>query len=152
MSENLKFFKGNEADLPAAAPSNAGSIYHCEDTGNTYLSNGDQMILFSTSVGKKHPVYSNSELFTNYNQNSVGADNAFVTGLPSENWNTTQIICTGNNTYARVYEQSASYYSYKPGYYINSSKSYVSSSYCHTITFRLNANQLYHIKYQYYAS
>lgn len=53
MSENLKFFKGLERDLPVANPSNAGNIYHCEDTGNTFLSNGNSMILFASAVGRK---------------------------------------------------------------------------------------------------
>lgn len=35
MSEQLRFFKGNEENLPEIIEES--SIYHCEDTGNTYL-------------------------------------------------------------------------------------------------------------------
>lgn len=73
MSENLKFFKGSEMDLPVANPSNAGNIYHCEDTGNTYLSNGNSMILFASAVGRKE--LTGGAIFGDYGTNgALGAN------------------------------------------------------------------------------
>jgi hypothetical protein len=37
MSENLKFYKGLEKDLAQIIRIEPGAIYHCVDTGNTYL-------------------------------------------------------------------------------------------------------------------
>lgn len=39
MSEQLKFYKGNEADLNGLTLI-PGALYHCLDTGNTYLATG----------------------------------------------------------------------------------------------------------------
>jgi hypothetical protein len=48
MSEKLKFFKGIEADLPSSLI--PGAIYHCTDTGNTYLAtSATTKTLFSTN-------------------------------------------------------------------------------------------------------
>ena len=51
MSEQLKFFKGNETNLPAEVEQ--GALYHCEDTGNTYLGGEENKTTrFSSAVGK----------------------------------------------------------------------------------------------------
>ena len=50
MSDNLKFYKGLEQDLPRSNIQ-IGAIYHCEDTGNTYRGvSANTMELFSTSA------------------------------------------------------------------------------------------------------
>ena len=74
MSENLKFFKGLERDLPVANPSNAGNIYHCEDTGNTFLSNGNSMILFASAVGRKE--VTGGMIFGHYGSNGAMGENS----------------------------------------------------------------------------
>ena len=53
MSEQLKFYKGYENKLKEVVVE-SGSLYHCTDTGNTYLgdSNG-KLNLFSTTGGKQ---------------------------------------------------------------------------------------------------
>ena len=37
MSEQIKFYKGMESDLPARGAIEIGALYHCVDTNNTYL-------------------------------------------------------------------------------------------------------------------
>lgn len=50
MSDNLKFYKGLECDLPKSNIQ-IGAIYHCEDTGNTYRGvSANKMELFSTTA------------------------------------------------------------------------------------------------------
>lgn len=54
MSENLYFFKGLEANLPKE-DIKPGALYHCTDTGNTYLGKSEtEMTLFSTASGKQN--------------------------------------------------------------------------------------------------
>ena len=49
MSEQLKFYKGNESNLPSVFE--VGAIYHCLDTGNTYLATSATTTkLFATNV------------------------------------------------------------------------------------------------------
>jgi hypothetical protein len=40
MSDQLKFFKGNESHLPQSNVKK-GALYHCMDTGNTYQGNSN---------------------------------------------------------------------------------------------------------------
>lgn len=48
MSEQLKFYKGNETSLPSVFE--VGAIYHCLDTGNTYLATSISTLqVFSTN-------------------------------------------------------------------------------------------------------
>ena len=44
MSEQLKFFKGFETNLPQRDQIQVGALYHCVDTNNTYLGVGDFLI------------------------------------------------------------------------------------------------------------
>ena len=53
MSEQVQFHKGTEIYLPGANIDNAGHLFHCEDTKNTYLSNNGTMELFSSAVGAR---------------------------------------------------------------------------------------------------
>ena len=49
MSQQLKFYRGNENNLVNVSPED-GALYHCEDTGNTYLGNDtDGLSIYSTS-------------------------------------------------------------------------------------------------------
>ena len=100
MSDNLKFFKGNEADLPIANSGNAGSIYHCEDTGNTYLSNGDQMILFASAVGKTTSA-NHGEVFGDYTTNMATGANSAVFGSAGDTTLTTYLYKIDDYTYSR---------------------------------------------------
>ena len=50
MSEQLKFFKGNENALDSITKI-PGGIYHCQDTGNTYLAKDNgELELYSTTL------------------------------------------------------------------------------------------------------
>lgn len=60
MSEQIKFYKGLETNLPTGRatdenglitdPIEVGALYHCTDTGNTYRGIAiNQMELFSTA-------------------------------------------------------------------------------------------------------
>ena len=56
--ENLKFYKGLESNLDNIANIEPGALYHCTDTGNTYIgilvdAESDQRSfkLFSTASG-----------------------------------------------------------------------------------------------------
>ena len=57
MSDALKFYKGNESDLPALIAENkieVGAIYHCEDTGNTYRGvSTNRLTIFSSTIGRR---------------------------------------------------------------------------------------------------
>ena len=99
MSDNLKFFKGNEADLPIANSGNAGNIYHCEDTGNTYLSNGNEMLLFSSAVGKK--TGGGGEVFGDYSTNAAAGANSAVFGSAGDTTSTTYLYKIDDYTYGR---------------------------------------------------
>lgn len=49
MNEEIKFYKGNKANLPTSGV--PGAIYHCLDTKETYLCIADgSMVLFSTAL------------------------------------------------------------------------------------------------------
>jgi hypothetical protein len=51
MSEQLKFYKGLEKDLPTSRIE-IGALYHCTDTGNTYRGiSTTKMELFSNTIG-----------------------------------------------------------------------------------------------------
>ena len=52
MSEQLKFYKGLEGDLPVGSNIIIGALYHCTDTKNTYLgtSSGLELWASGTSV------------------------------------------------------------------------------------------------------
>lgn len=47
MAETLKFKKGNEASLPNVTPE-SGTLYYCEDTGNTYIGKDGILDLYSS--------------------------------------------------------------------------------------------------------
>ena len=50
MNENLKFYRGNEINLPKTNIE-VGALYHCEDTGNTYRGvSPTEMQLFSSAT------------------------------------------------------------------------------------------------------
>lgn len=104
MSENLKFFKGSEMDLPVANPSNAGNIYHCEDTGNTYLSNGNSMILFASAVGRKE--LTGGAIFGDYGTNgALGANSeSHGTGTYTESDNQTAFGTYNANDSSNIFE------------------------------------------------
>lgn len=104
MSENLKFFKGLEMDLPVANPSNAGNIYHCEDTGNTYLSNGNSMILFASAVGKKE--LNGGAIFGDYGTNGALGTNSesHGTGTYTESDNQTAFGTYNANDSSNIFE------------------------------------------------
>lgn len=104
MSENLKFFKGSEMDLPVANPSNAGNIYHCEDTGNTYLSNGNSMILFASAVGRKE--LTGGAIFGDYGTNgALGANSeSHGTGTYTESDNQAAFGTYNANDSSNIFE------------------------------------------------
>lgn len=116
MSEQLKFFKGNETDLPEEIEQ--GAIYHCEDTGNTYLggeNNGSKR--FSSAVGKTVLDDNNSpagEIFNDYENNSASGQYSHAEGS-----NTTasgyashaegeDTIASGENSHVEGYDTKAS--------------------------------------------
>ena len=104
MSENLKFFKGSEMDLPVANPNNAGNIYHCEDTGNTYLSNGSSMILFASAVGRKE--LTGGAIFGDYGTNGALGENSesHGTGTYTESANQAAFGTYNANDAANIFE------------------------------------------------
>lgn len=104
MSENLKFFKGLERDLPVANPSNAGNIYHCEDTGNTFLSNGNSMILFASAVGRKE--LTGGMIFGHYVTNgALGANSeSHGTGTHTESDNQAAFGTYNANDSSNIFE------------------------------------------------
>lgn len=59
MSEQLKFFKGLETNLPTSGLVKGG-IYHCTDTGNTYISH-DGKILSRFSTTEKQVIKANRD-------------------------------------------------------------------------------------------
>lgn len=62
MSDNLKFYKGLEQDLPRSNIQ-IGAIYHCEDTGNTYRGvSANTMELFSTSALTINAEFDNDQI------------------------------------------------------------------------------------------
>ena len=79
MSEQIKFYKGNESDL-SNAQQVAGGIYHCEDTKNTYLSDGTEMKYFATAVGHTTQGIDGAEVFNNYNKNKSLATYSSASG------------------------------------------------------------------------
>ena len=60
--ENLKFYKGLEKDLPAGSAIEIGALYHCTDTGNTYIgieNNNEKLLnLYSTAFNIPYGVCS----------------------------------------------------------------------------------------------
>ena len=78
MSEQIKFYKGSEANLPTSGIE-IGALYHCEDTGNTYRGiSATELELFSSAVGKKiisidenSEGYIAGEIFGDYENNNV---------------------------------------------------------------------------------
>ena len=80
MSEQLKFYKGLESALPTTYE--IGALYHCEDTGNTYLAVAtNELTLYSTSVGVKK-ISSNKigEIFNNYSTNTASGQFSHAEG------------------------------------------------------------------------
>ena len=50
MSENVYFYKGLETNLPTSGIT-AGGLYHCTDTGNTYIGvSSTELQLYSTAT------------------------------------------------------------------------------------------------------
>lgn len=50
MSEKIKFYKGSESDLSKIKNIEAGALYYCEDTKNTYIGkSNDTFEIFSTA-------------------------------------------------------------------------------------------------------
>ena len=69
MSEQLKFFKGNEANLPSVFE--PGAIYHCIDTGNTYLAiDSSNLTLYSNTF----KIYKQNEAPTNPEEGTLWLD------------------------------------------------------------------------------
>lgn len=78
MSDALKFYKGNESDLPELIAENkieVGAIYHCEDTGNTYRGvSANQLTIFSSAIGRRFIDDEGAiggEIYGNYGANSA---------------------------------------------------------------------------------
>lgn len=75
MSEQLKFYKGLEEDLPISNIE-IGALYHCEDTGNTYRGiSENEMILFSTV---NQPLQTIVFTFTNFDEPWVFDSSSFT--------------------------------------------------------------------------
>lgn len=77
MNEPLKFYKGNETSLPEEVE--ASSIYHCTDTGNTYLGTN----IFATSIGRAkidNEIIQSGEIFNDYENNSASGTNSHAEG------------------------------------------------------------------------
>lgn len=69
MSEQIKFYKGSEANLPTSGIE-IGAFYHCEDTGNTYRGiSATELELYSSTVGKK--TLDSGEIFNDYVNNTI---------------------------------------------------------------------------------
>lgn len=49
MNEQVKFYRGNESSLDNVIPEN-GALYHCDDTGNTYIGINGKLELYSTKT------------------------------------------------------------------------------------------------------
>lgn len=50
MSEQLKFFKGLEEDLPQGSSIIIGALYHCTDTKNTYIGTNKGLELWASGT------------------------------------------------------------------------------------------------------
>lgn len=69
--EQLKFFKGKEEDLLKKTDIEAGAIYHCIDTKNTYLgTNQNGLIPYSSAIGRAANK-SGGEIFNDYVNNTA---------------------------------------------------------------------------------
>lgn len=70
--EQLKFFKGKEEDLLKKTDIEAGAIYHCIDTKNTYLGTDQNgLIPYSSAIGKATNKIG-GEIFNDYVNNIAG--------------------------------------------------------------------------------
>lgn len=70
--EQLKFFKGKEEDLLKKTDIEAGAIYHCTDTKNTYLGTSQNgLIPYSSAIGKATNKIG-GEIFNDYVNNIAG--------------------------------------------------------------------------------
>lgn len=76
MSDALKFYKGNERDLPELIEQEKieiGAIYHCEDTGNTYRGvAANRLAIFSAANGRRFMDTEGNiggEIYGNYDYN-----------------------------------------------------------------------------------
>ena len=69
MSEQLKFFKGNETDLPSVFE--PGAIYHCLDTGNTYLAIDSSTLTLYSNTFK---IYKQNEAPANPKEGTLWLD------------------------------------------------------------------------------
>jgi hypothetical protein len=75
LSDNIKFLKGIEADLPKGSNIIVGALYHCVDTGNTYigiLDNGVKTLELYSNVSditkaEADKVYATKEEVNNIN-------------------------------------------------------------------------------------
>lgn len=68
----LKFLRGKKESSLSKTTIQDGAIYHCEDTGNTYVGNSNGINMFASSVGKT--ILNNDkfgEIFNDYNDNSA---------------------------------------------------------------------------------
>ena len=104
MNENLIFYKGIESLLPHNDNITPGAIYHCTDTGNTYLGamdpvDGSKFLqLFSTKVGAISA--DGGEIFNNYTLNQATGQYAHAEGSSTIAW--------GNCSHAEGQSQSSS--------------------------------------------
>ena len=103
MNEQLKFYKGkSESSLPNSLE--PGAIYHCEDTGNTYLGGEEnESKRFSSTVGKTVLNDNNSpagEIFNDYENNSASGLYSHAEGY----WT----ITSGEMSHAEGYNTTAS--------------------------------------------
>ena len=147
MSDNLKFFKGNEADLPIANSSNAGSIYHCEDTGNTYLSNGDQMVLFASAVGKTTSL-NRGEVFGDYTTNMATGTNSAVFGSAGDTSSTVYLYKIDDYTYGRRYQATRSYSNTVSNQYVTTMGVLASKANCYIRVYAMDANASVKVQYR----
>ena len=80
MSEQVKFYKGSEADLPTSGIE-VGAFYHCEDTKNTYRGISDtQLELYSSALGSQQ-IFKNAQGRTIY-VDSYGNHHSIVSDCP----------------------------------------------------------------------
>lgn len=78
--EQLKFFKGKEEDLLKKTDIEAGAIYHCTDTKNTYLGTSQNgLIPYSSAIGKATNKIG-GEIFNDY-ANNIAGEGAHAEGI-----------------------------------------------------------------------
>lgn len=98
MSENLYFYKGLESNLPKSNIK-TGALYHCTDTGNTYIgTSSTAMKLYSTKVGKATNT-NGGEIFNDLTNNVASAQYAHAEGYKTQALKTAA-HAEGSNTIA----------------------------------------------------